>query len=178
MQVARRGRQAAVAEQQLDRAQVRAGLEQMGGEAVAQRVRRHRLVEHAGQVLAQAFVLGARLQDLGADGIALTHPVQGLLALHLFQPQPGVVVEVVGGVLSGSLALIADAGFDPVYGARPLKRTIQRELETVVAQGILRGDYADGDTIVADMKNGGINISRAINAVAIPSEPALLEGFE
>jgi len=77
-----------------------------------------------------------------------------------------------------ALDYLADIGFDPVYGARPLKRTIQRELETVVAQGILRGDYADGDTIVADMKNGGINISRAINAVAIPSEPALLEGFE
>merc|ERR1739842_79670 len=42
-----------------------------------------------------------------------------------------------------ALDYLADIGFDPVYGARPLKRTIQRELETTIAQGILRGDIRD-----------------------------------
>ena len=77
-----------------------------------------------------------------------------------------------------ALDYLAEVGFDPVYGARPLKRTIQRELETPVAQGILRGDYADGDTIVVDMKNFNINVSRAIDAVATVAEPAVLEGFD
>merc|ERR1719330_1864509 len=47
-----------------------------------------------------------------------------------------------------ALDYLADVGFDPVYGARPLKRTIQRELETTIAQSILRGDVKDGDKVV------------------------------
>ena len=46
-----------------------------------------------------------------------------------------------------ALDFLVNLGFDPVYGARPLKRTIQRELETVVARGILSGDFQDGDTV-------------------------------
>lgn len=70
-----------------------------------------------------------------------------------------------------ALDYLADVGFDPVYGARPLKRTIQRELETVVAQGILRGDYADGDTIVVDVLNGKIDVRKAIGAVITDEVP-------
>lgn len=54
-----------------------------------------------------------------------------------------------------ALDYLADVGFDPIYGARPLKRTLQRELETTVAQGILREDYGDGDTIVVTTSNSG-----------------------
>ncbi len=50
-----------------------------------------------------------------------------------------------------SLDFLADVGYDPVYGARPLKRAIQRELETAIAKSILRGDFADGDTIFVDV---------------------------
>jgi ATP-dependent Clp protease ATP-binding subunit ClpB len=46
---------------------------------------------------------------------------------------------------------VANAGFDPVYGARPLKRAIQRELETAVAKGVLKGDFKDGDSIKVDV---------------------------
>jgi len=49
-----------------------------------------------------------------------------------------------------ALDRISTAGFDPVYGARPLKRAIQRRLENPLAQAILAGDYLPGDTIVAD----------------------------
>lgn len=55
---------------------------------------------------------------------------------------------------------MADIGFDPVFGARPLKRAIQRELETAVAKGILRGDFADGDEITIDSENRQIVIRR------------------
>jgi ATP-dependent Clp protease ATP-binding subunit ClpB len=55
---------------------------------------------------------------------------------------------------------IADIGFDPVFGARPLKRAIQRELETAVAKGILRGDFADGDEVTIDSEDGQIVIRR------------------
>lgn len=39
-------------------------------------------------------------------------------------------------------------GFDPVYGARPVKRALQRELQTLLAQALLRGEFAEGDTIL------------------------------
>jgi ATP-dependent Clp protease ATP-binding subunit ClpB len=50
-----------------------------------------------------------------------------------------------------ALDFLADVGYDPVYGARPLKRAIQRELETALAKSILRGDFVDGDTIFVDV---------------------------
>ncbi|KZZ70675.1 hypothetical protein A3763_25990 [Oleiphilus sp. HI0128] len=48
-----------------------------------------------------------------------------------------------------AMAKLAEAGFDPVYGARPLKRAIQRWVENPLAQNLLAGDYVSGDTIVA-----------------------------
>ncbi|MBA3442510.1 MAG: AAA family ATPase, partial [Pyrinomonadaceae bacterium] len=49
---------------------------------------------------------------------------------------------------------LALAGYDPVYGARPLKRAIQRELETHLSRSILRGEIRDGHQITVDWKNG------------------------
>jgi ATP-dependent Clp protease ATP-binding subunit ClpB len=61
-----------------------------------------------------------------------------------------------------ALDFLADTGFDPVYGARPLKRTIQRELETIIARGILGGQFNEGDTIVVEEVNERLNINRAV----------------
>ena len=60
-----------------------------------------------------------------------------------------------------ALDYLADVGFDAVYGARPLKRTIQKELENNIALGILSGEYSDGDTIVVGVMDGGIHIRKA-----------------
>lgn len=62
-----------------------------------------------------------------------------------------------------ALDYLADVGFDPVYGARPLKRTLQRELETVIARGILSGNYGDGDTIIVEVLNERLNIQKAVD---------------
>ncbi|MDJ0798607.1 MAG: ATP-dependent chaperone ClpB [Calothrix sp. MO_167.B12] len=59
-----------------------------------------------------------------------------------------------------SLDFIADVGFDPVFGARPLKRAIQRELETQIAKAILRGEFSDGDTIYVDVENERLAFKR------------------
>jgi ATP-dependent Clp protease ATP-binding subunit ClpB len=53
-----------------------------------------------------------------------------------------------------AMDLIGKAGFDPVYGARPLKRAIQNEIENPLAQRILSGEYAAGDTIRVDVQEG------------------------
>jgi ATP-dependent Clp protease ATP-binding subunit ClpB len=50
---------------------------------------------------------------------------------------------------------LARAGFDPVYGARPLKRTIQKELVQPLAMRLLQGEFADGDAILVDVAPGG-----------------------
>ena len=49
--------------------------------------------------------------------------------------------------LKGVVDVLGEAGFDPVYGARPLKRAIQQYLENPLAQMILKGDYLPGDVI-------------------------------
>merc|ERR1712023_296375 len=53
-------------------------------------------------------------------------------------------------VSSKAVDVISDIGYDPVYGARPLKRAIQREIENKIAKGILRGDFRNGDKIIID----------------------------
>jgi ATP-dependent Clp protease ATP-binding subunit ClpB len=57
-------------------------------------------------------------------------------------------------ISEAALAELAKVGFDPVYGARPLKRAIQSELENPLAKAILEGRFAPKDTIVADWRGG------------------------
>jgi ATP-dependent Clp protease ATP-binding subunit ClpB len=59
-----------------------------------------------------------------------------------------------------ALDFLAEVGYDPVFGARPLKRAIQRELETQIAKAILRGEFNDGDTIFVDVQNERLAFSR------------------
>ncbi|WP_204151758.1 ATP-dependent chaperone ClpB [Leptolyngbya sp. CCY15150] len=59
-----------------------------------------------------------------------------------------------------ALDFLAAVGYDPVYGARPLKRAIQRELETQIAKSILRGDFSENDTIFVDVENERLAFKR------------------
>ncbi len=56
---------------------------------------------------------------------------------------------------------LADAGFDPVYGARPLKRAIQQQIEDPLAQRILAGDFSPGDAIVVGVAGGNLEFAKA-----------------
>ena len=55
--------------------------------------------------------------------------------------------------------MVVDNGYDPVYGARPLKRYLQNYVETLTAKKILSGDVHAGDTIVLDVKEGEFTVS-------------------
>jgi ATP-dependent Clp protease ATP-binding subunit ClpB len=57
-------------------------------------------------------------------------------------------------VSDAAMADIANAGFDPVYGARPLKRAIQSQIENPLSREILAGNFAAKDTIQVDCKGG------------------------
>jgi ATP-dependent Clp protease ATP-binding subunit ClpB len=62
---------------------------------------------------------------------------------------------------------LAEAGWDPAYGARPLKRAIQRLVENPLALRLLEGDFADGATIRVDADDGEIRFERVGAAVAV-----------
>jgi ATP-dependent Clp protease ATP-binding subunit ClpB len=65
---------------------------------------------------------------------------------------------------------IADAGWDPAYGARPLKRAIQRLLENPLALRLLEGDFVAGDTIRVDAQNGDLIFTHALHE-PVTAEP-------
>jgi len=60
-----------------------------------------------------------------------------------------------------AMELLAEVGYDPVYGARPLKRAIQRMIENPLAQKLLRGDFVPGDTIAASVQDHQLVYTRA-----------------
>src|SRR5262249_46350117 len=56
--------------------------------------------------------------------------------------------------------LLAERGWDPVYGARPLKRTIQRLVQDQLAMRLLRGEFGEGDTVRVDAADGELTFAR------------------
>ncbi len=63
-----------------------------------------------------------------------------------------------------ALKHLGERGYDPVYGARPLKRLIQQELETPIARLLVKGELRDGDTISIDLKNGSLVLVPTVTA--------------
>ena len=59
-------------------------------------------------------------------------------------------------VSEAAMKLLGDAGFDPVYGARPLKRAIRQRIENPLAQAVLAGEFSPGDTVGVDVAAGKI----------------------
>jgi ATP-dependent Clp protease ATP-binding subunit ClpB len=73
----------------------------------------------------------------------------------------GVTVEL----SDDARVLLGDLGYDPTYGARPLKRVIQKHLVDRLAMGLLQGEFAGGDTIVVDAAGGELTFALAPSAV-------------
>jgi len=61
----------------------------------------------------------------------------------------------------GAKELVAEAGWDPTYGARPLKRALQRLVENPLALRLLEGEFAEGDTVRVDARNGELAFVKA-----------------
>ena len=66
----------------------------------------------------------------------------------------------------GAKQAVADAGWDPAYGARPLKRALQRLVENPLALRLLEGDFGEGDTVRVDVRDGELVFERAAVAEA------------
>jgi ATP-dependent Clp protease ATP-binding subunit ClpB len=69
----------------------------------------------------------------------------------------GIRIEI----RDSALALLGNVGFDPVYGARPLKRAIQQQLENPLATKILAGEFLSGDVITVEAEGGKLVFSKA-----------------
>ena len=67
-------------------------------------------------------------------------------------------------VTENAKRFLAEVGYDPVYGARPLRREIQRRVENSIAGSLLRGEFKDGDTILVDVEDGEIVLSLLVEA--------------
>jgi len=99
---------------------------------------------------------------------------------RLSREQLTEIVELQAGGLRGRLAsrrieleltdearrVLVDHGYDPAYGARPLKRTVQRELENPLAMMVLQGEVSEGDTVVVDAADEQLEIAVRRSAVA------------
>ena len=59
-----------------------------------------------------------------------------------------------------ALDQLSEAGFDPVYGARPLKRAVQNLVENPLARSVLDGQFAAGDQVMVDVKDGLLSFTR------------------
>ncbi len=100
------------------------------------------------------------------DEVAVFHPLGraqiraiadiqiGLLRQRLAERQIGLEIS------AAALDWLGEAGFDPVYGARPLKRAIQQGLENPLAQRILAGEFSPGDTVAVDAGPDGLSFGK------------------
>jgi ATP-dependent Clp protease ATP-binding subunit ClpB len=59
---------------------------------------------------------------------------------------------------------IADEGYDPAYGARPLKRVIQKRIQDQLALRLLKGEFTDGDHVAVDADEEGLLVFRVVDA--------------
>jgi len=96
------------------------------------------------------------------DDMVVFHPLDDEQLAEIARIQVGFLTERLAGrdikleVSNDTVAALAKAGFDPAYGARPLKRAIRRRLEDPLASEILGGRYQPGDSIRVEMKGDDI----------------------
>ncbi|MEI2783214.1 MAG: ATP-dependent chaperone ClpB [Candidatus Competibacter sp.] len=94
---------------------------------------------------------------LGREQIRAIADIQiGYLRKRLADRQMGLEVTPT------ALDRLGEAGFDPVYGARPLKRAIQQELENPLARRILAGEFGPGDTVVVETGREGLDFRKRL----------------
>lgn len=126
-----------------------------------------RTVDRNDQALAQARVMEAMKQAFRPeflnriDDIIVFHPLSEVELTHIVEL---VSADVQKRLLEQGITLTLDAsakawlvreGYNPAYGARPLRRTVQRAIETPMAREILKGNFVTGDVVIAEVDENG-----------------------
>ncbi len=110
------------------------------------------LMEVVGQHFRPEFV--NRIDELVVFHPLAKEQIMGIAAIQLDRLRTRLEENDLSLELSDeAMSLLVDAGFDPVYGARPLKRAIQREIENPLAQAILAGKFASGKVIQVGVRD-------------------------
>jgi ATP-dependent Clp protease ATP-binding subunit ClpB len=87
--------------------------------------------------------------------------IKGIARIQLKRLESRLVAMEMGlQVSDAALSHIAEAGFDPIYGARPLKRAIQSEIENPLSKAILGGEFGPKDTVVVDYRDGRLSFGK------------------
>jgi ATP-dependent Clp protease ATP-binding subunit ClpB len=150
--------------------------------------------------LVEAAEAGGEAFDRAADGVRVQlrehfRPefLNRVDEVIVFRPlDEAQLMEIVGLLLAGLEARLAESGvrleltdaarrfvaregYDPTFGARPLRRAIQRAIENPLAKAVLAGEYARGDTVRVDVKDGALTFAKgdggAKTAANEPTEP-------
>jgi len=129
-------------------------IQELAGEALYP-VMKAAVMEKVGQQFRPEFINrideAVVFHPLGREQIRAISGIQlGLLRQRLLDREIGFEIS------DEAMDLLGEAGFDPVYGARPMKRAIQQQLENPLAQEILAGNFAAGDTIKVDIDKEGL----------------------
>ncbi len=129
-------------------------IQELAGEALYP-VMKAAVMEKVGQQFRPEFINrideAVVFHPLGREQIRAISGIQlGLLRKRLLDREIGFEIS------DEAMDLLGEAGFDPVYGARPMKRAIQQQLENPLAQEILAGVFAAGDTIKVDIDKEGL----------------------
>jgi len=101
------------------------------------------------------------------DDVVVFHPlgrsqIRAISAIQIDYLRGRLAERDIGfAITDQALDLLGEAGFDPVYGARPMKRAIQHQLENPLAQEILAGNFIAGDTIKVDVVDGEMEFVKA-----------------
>jgi ATP-dependent Clp protease ATP-binding subunit ClpA len=90
-------------------------------------------------------------QPLGRDEIAQIVDIQVRMLQRRLESRKLVI-----SITDAAREYLANKGFDPTYGARPLKRLLQREVQDVLAVKLLSGELVDGDEVEVDADGGGL----------------------
>jgi ATP-dependent Clp protease ATP-binding subunit ClpB len=104
------------------------------------------------------------------DDVVVFHPlgreqIRAIAEVQINYLRQRLQTQHIGLTISeAALDSLGEAGYDPVYGARPLKRAIQHGLENPLAQELLQGKFAPSDTIEVDWKNDTMQFSKIIEA--------------
>jgi ATP-dependent Clp protease ATP-binding subunit ClpB len=134
-------------------------IQELAGEALYP-VMKAAVMEKVGQQFRPEFINrideAVVFHPLGRTQIRAISSIQiGILRKRLLEREIGFEIT------DEAMDLLGEAGFDPVYGARPMKRAIQQQLENPLAQELLAGVFAAGDTIKVDVGNEGLRFLKA-----------------
>lgn len=140
-------------------------IQEMAGEEHYQEMKQA-VMEIVGQHFRPEFI--NRIDDVVVFHPLLKEQLHTIARFQIAYLQRRLAGRDMGLAVSGNaLDKLAEAGFDPVYGARPLKRAIQQQIENPLAQEILAGKFEPGDVVGVDVEGGHFIFERKVGAAAV-----------